>query len=181
MNQLALRSRIQGNPRFAELLEAVRATTLAAYDHQDLPFERLVDAVVAERNLGQQPIFQVKIVLQNPPTEALAVSGLTFRAVPRAHTVARFDLILFLSEQASALDCHLEYATDLFDRSTADALLRRLSIALSTLAADPGRRVFDVPLFSAAERAMILAESAGPSVPRPERRTVQDAISVTRS
>ena len=133
VNTLVLRTDTAGNPSFRELIARVRATNLAAYGHQELPFERLVEVVNPARSLARHPLFQVMLAFQNNPPAGFDLPGLTTAFEPVAATTAKFDLSVSLGEQRCIqriagwdIDGVLEYATDLFDRATVEALARRL-------------------------------------------------------
>ena len=158
INTLALRTDLSGDPPFRALLERVRETTLDAYAHQDLPFERLVEAVQPERNLGYSPVFQAMLVLQNAPRSALELPGLRLRSVEREAHAAKFDLTLSLVESGAGLAGALEYSTELFDAATAERLLEHLRTLLEGIAADPGARLRALPLLGAGERRRLVAE-----------------------
>ncbi len=161
VNSLALRCNLGGDPTTAELFGRVRETALAAYAHQDLPFERLVAELRPERLLSQNPIFQVMCALQNAPLGALDLPGLDLAPLALSAPTAKFDLALSWSEQpdaGGALACELRYAADLFDAPTAARLLGHLRELLAGLAAQPGRRVAELPLLGAAERHQVLCE-----------------------
>jgi amino acid adenylation domain-containing protein/non-ribosomal peptide synthase protein (TIGR01720 family) len=146
VNTLALRGDLSGNPTFRELLSRVRAACLAAYAHQDLPFERLLALLQPERRLDRAPVFQVMLALDNVPTAALALPGLAARALPLGTGTAKYDLTLALAQTAEGLRGALEYSTDLFDPPT----IARLSAGFTTLLAsaieDPERRLADFAL-----------------------------------
>ncbi|NVJ28707.1 AMP-binding protein, partial [Myxococcus sp. AM011] len=158
INQLALRARLGGNPSFRELLERVKADTLGAYAHQDLPFEELVKAINPERGLGFAPLFQVKLVLQNQPDEELKVQGLTFRPLSSETGTARLDITLALQETARGLGCSVEYRTDLFTSDTINGLLSHLSTVLEAAAAQPQAPVSTLPLMQRDEQQRVLVE-----------------------
>src|SRR5262249_6671968 len=123
VNTLVLRGDLSGAPAFRELLGRMRETTLAAYLHQDVPFERLVEELAPERSLAQTPLFQVMLVLQNAPVESLAIRDLRFQPVSSPWTTAKFDLTISLSEHEGGLSGTAEHATDLHDGTTIDRLL----------------------------------------------------------
>ena len=158
VNTLALRTDLSGDPPFRALMERVRETTLAAYAHQDLPFERLVEAVRPERNLGYSPVFQAMLVLQNAPRSGLELPGLRLRTLEREAHAAKFDLTLSLVESGGGLVGALEYSTELFDAATAERLLEHLRTLLAGIAADPGTRLRALPLLGEAERRRLVAE-----------------------
>ena len=145
-------------PTFAELLETTRSTALGAFAHQDLPFERLVDELQIERSLAHHPVFQVVLALQNAPAGELRLPELTLQPLALEGGTAKLDLLLSLSETADGLEGACEYSADLFDASTIDRMMGHLRTLLATAAADPDRRLSDLPLLTAAERHQLLAE-----------------------
>ena len=122
VNTLALRTSFEGDPTFRELLQRVRATSLAAYAHQDLPFERLVEELQPSRDPSYNAIFQVVFALQNTPDQELQLPGVTLQGMEVDAGTAQLDLSLYIWETTGGLVCRLEYNTDLFE----DATIRRL-------------------------------------------------------
>ncbi|WP_206506078.1 non-ribosomal peptide synthetase [Streptomyces chrestomyceticus] len=159
LNTLVLRTDVSGNPSFTELVGRVRETDLAAYAHQDLPFEHLVDVLNPVRSLARHPLFQVAFALQNAPDTAFAAPGLGAEAVPVGLASSKFDLSVVLRERpdGGGLDGLLEYATDLFDPATAQALVTRLVEVFGRLAADARARVGDLDILLAGERERLVA------------------------
>ena len=159
-NTLVLRGDLGGSPSFRELLGRARGTTLDAYAHPDVPFEKLVEELAPERSLAHTPLFQVMFAFQNaaavPRTPSLP--GLEVEALPPVSHAAKFDLEFVLFEGAAGLDGKLEYARDLFDGPTMDRLLVALTTLLAAAAADPDLPVRGLHLLSAAGRAQIVAE-----------------------
>ncbi|HEX3128096.1 MAG TPA: non-ribosomal peptide synthase/polyketide synthase [Thermoanaerobaculia bacterium] len=147
-----------GEPTFAELLESTRSTALGAFAHQDLPFERLVDELQIERSLARHPVFQVVFALQNAPSGELRLPGLTLAPLALEGGTAKLDLLLSLSETPTGLEGVWEYSTDLFDASTIDRMTGHLRTLLEGVAADPERRLSDLPLLTEAERHQALTE-----------------------
>ncbi|HEX2642744.1 MAG TPA: amino acid adenylation domain-containing protein, partial [Thermoanaerobaculia bacterium] len=158
VNTLVLRGDLTGNPTFRELLGRVRETALAAYLHQDVPFEKLVEELVSERSLAHTPLFQVMLVLQNAPAESLEIQDLLLRSMEMGSTTAKFDLTLDLLEEDGGLLGAVEHATDLFDVPTIGRLLGHFERLLASAAAEPDRRIFDLPIASEAESVQILYE-----------------------
>ncbi|WP_369212912.1 amino acid adenylation domain-containing protein, partial [Streptomyces flavofungini] len=163
VNTLVLRTDLSGDPTFAELLERVRATDLAAYAHQDVPFERLVDELNPTRSLSRNPLFQVMLALQNVPEVAWELPGVTVAPAPLpTELAARFDLAFSVVERRdgrgapAGLDGEILYATDLFDEGTAHALAERLTRVLAQVAAEPGLRLSEVDILTEAERTRLL-------------------------
>ncbi|HKH48755.1 MAG TPA: amino acid adenylation domain-containing protein, partial [Thermoanaerobaculia bacterium] len=158
VNTLVLRADLAGGPTFRELLGRVRETALAAYLHQDAPFEKLVEELAPERSLAQTPLFQVMFELQNVPTASLEIQDLHVRPVGDTGTVAKFDLTLNLEERDGGLSGTMEHATDLFDVTTIDLLMRHYERLLAAAVAAPEGRVGEPSLLSAAESHQLLAE-----------------------
>ncbi|HEX5751790.1 MAG TPA: amino acid adenylation domain-containing protein, partial [Archangium sp.] len=148
VNQLVLRSKLEGNPSVRDFLARVRETTLGAYAHQDLPFEELVKALNPERSTSRSPLFQVKLTLQNEPLPSLDMSGLTIRALPLDAGVARHDLTLFCREGDEGLHCNWEYSTDLFEGPTVERMAGHFQRLLEEMLAHPQRPVSTLSLLS---------------------------------
>ncbi|MCA1581685.1 MAG: condensation domain-containing protein [Acidobacteria bacterium] len=141
INTIVLRLRLEGNPSFRELMQRVRETALGAYTHQEVPFERLVDALKVERTLSHNPVFQVWFVLQNsggPPPE---LAGLSVEDVALETEAIRHDLQLSAEETSSGLNIQWDYATDIFDFSTIERLSDRFEVLLTRILERP-----DAPL-----------------------------------
>ncbi|MEW5927751.1 MAG: condensation domain-containing protein, partial [Gemmatimonadota bacterium] len=157
VNTLALRTRLDGDPAFAELVARVREMLLGAHDHQELPFEKLVGELRVERSLSHAPVFQVMFSLQGLP-RPFRLGGV--RAVPLEAVceTAKFDLSLMLQEEGGAVSGYLEYAADLFDRSTAERMLEHLRVLLHAAADDPALPLSRVPLLPPAERRRLLED-----------------------
>ncbi len=158
LNMLALRTDGGGDPSFAELLARVRHTALAAYDHADVPFERIVDEVNVERDRSRPPLVQTMLALNSTPRVPLTLRGLAVEPLDLSARVSRFDLSLALSVQGGELGGGLEYSTDLFDRTTMARLAGHLVHLLAAVADDPSRRVAAIELLSPAERQQVAVE-----------------------
>jgi amino acid adenylation domain-containing protein len=141
VNTLVIRSKLTGRPSFRQLLRQVRDTSLGAYAHQDVPFEKLVDGLDIVRNMSHAPLFQAMFALQNTPSDAVRLPGLTVAPIPIHGGTTPFDLTLVMAESGNGLGGWLEYATDLFDADTAASFLRYFEKLLTEIVADP-----DAPL-----------------------------------
>ncbi len=157
-NTLVLRGDLAADPTLAELLGRVRETTLSAYAHQDLPFEKLVEELSPERDLSRNPLFQVMLVLQNQPRPESGIAGLTLEPVFVETEIAKFDLTLFWWEEGGRLEGLVEYNTDLFDAATVQRLMAGYERLLAAMAADGSRRLTAVPLLARAQRHQLLDE-----------------------
>jgi amino acid adenylation domain-containing protein len=162
VNTLVMRTDLSGAPSFRELLGRVRTTALGAYAHQDLPFEKLVEELQPLRNLSSQPLFQVMFVLQNTSRPTVTqLPGIELRAVGGRRVTAKFDVTLQMQETPHGLRGEIEYATDLFDRSTIERLAGHLRILLEGIVADPDARISELSLLSDAERHRVVEEWNG--------------------
>ncbi|MFC5743023.1 non-ribosomal peptide synthetase [Dyella tabacisoli] len=164
VNTLVLRTDLSGQPSFDALLERVRRTDLAAYAHQDLPFERLVEMLNPARSLNHHPLFQAILAVQNNATVPFELPGLTVSTAAVDVLAAKFDLSLSFTEHyatdasPNGLDGVLEYATDLFDRDSAERFVRYLCHLLDTLVRDPALTLAQVSLLAPDERQHILQD-----------------------
>ena len=146
VNTLILRTDLSGGPTFNELLKRVREVTLEAYAHQDLPFEVLVEAVQPERNQSYSPLFQVMFVLQNAPQEEFELPNIKLRPFLINRTTAKFDLTLFMFEDAERFSGYFEYNTDLFDRETIIRITDHFQNLLEEIVEDPDRQLNNLAL-----------------------------------
>ncbi|TYC07301.1 amino acid adenylation domain-containing protein, partial [Actinomadura syzygii] len=154
LNTLVLRTDLSGDPTFAELLARVRDGDLAAFAHADLPFDRVVEALNPARSASRHPLFQTMVTFHSTTTDVRTLCGLPAEEVPADAGGAKFDLEVAFGENATSgrLSGGVRYATDLFDRTTAEALADRLVRLLTAVAADPGARVAELDLFGDGER-----------------------------
>ncbi|WP_176735225.1 non-ribosomal peptide synthetase [Streptomyces sp. EN27] len=201
VNTLVLRTDTAGNPTLRELLHRVRTTDLAAYEHQDLPFERLVERIAPERSLARHPLFQVMLNFNNTAEHgegrgaAGAGSSLEVRREHVFAGVAKFDLLFGFTERRTdtepegGIGAFLEYSTDLFDRGTVASLRDRLIRVLEAFAGDAGRRLTEVDILGPGEREELLSADDGAETAAPapalsaafERQAARtpDAVAVT--
>ena len=172
VNTLVLRARMAGSAApakdetreadltFRSLLRQVRDTALEAYDHQDLPFEMLVEGLQPERSASHAPFFQVMFALQNAPVGALELPGLAIAPLDVHSGVAKFDLTLVMYEQegepGGGLGGTVEYNVDLWDAATIERMLSHFMTLLEGIAADADRPLYALPLLAEAEREQLL-------------------------
>ncbi|MCP2163250.1 non-ribosomal peptide synthase domain TIGR01720/amino acid adenylation domain-containing protein [Goodfellowiella coeruleoviolacea] len=152
VNTLVLRTDVSGDPSFRELVARVREADLAAYAHQDVPFERLVDVLSPQRSLARHPLFQVMVVYRAGGGADVTLPGLDTTAVNTPVETARFDLTVVLSDHRDAeITGLLNYAVDLFDRGTVERFARWLTRLFDSAAAAPQRRVSELDLLDQTE------------------------------
>ncbi len=171
VNTLVLRTDTSGDPTFQELLHRVRDTNLAAYQHQDVPFEHLVDKLNPERSLNKQPLFQVMLALQTSDDIPLHLPGLSGRVEPVRSQRAKFDFTVLLEERyaegvPTGMHGVLEYSTELFTEASARRLAERLVAFLRTVVTEPAAPLSRVDVLDEAERAHVLAAGTGPIRPQ---------------
>jgi amino acid adenylation domain-containing protein len=158
VNTLVLRTDLSGDPEFVELLRREREVTLGAYAHQEVPFDRVVQELRPERDARRSPLFQVMLVLQNTPREALRIPGLEFEPMRSEQKTSKFDLVLTVNETGAGADVKLDYSTDLFDRQTIERMVRHWQNLLRDIAANPRRRLSELDMLTPQEKKQVLAE-----------------------
>jgi amino acid adenylation domain-containing protein len=165
-NTVVLRADLSGNPRFHELLTRVAATTSAAALYQELPFEKIVATLLPERSYDRSPLVQVMFVLQNASADIdLHLAGLRLEWLEVDTATAKFDLTLTIAERAQGLSGAFEYNSDLFDPASIARLCGHFQMQLAGIAADPRRRLADLPLLTEPElRQLNLAPAVQPTV-----------------
>ncbi len=170
INSLVLRLGLEGDPGFRRLLDRAREVTLEAFAHQDVPFEKLLEALRIERDLSRTPLFQVMLVLHNFPRAAVDLSGVRLETIPVDQGHADFDLTLWLSEDAAGLGGAFTYSLALFEEATVARLGGHLAALIRAALAEPDRSVHELPLLGEDERRQILGEwSVGPAAQGAER------------
>ena len=169
INTLVLRGDLSGSPTFEELLARVRETTLTAYEHQDLPFELLVEELQPKRDLSRSPLFQAMFVLQNAPIPQKHLRDLTFSPLEFETGTSKFDLFCQFEETESGLKGWMEYNTDLFDASTIDRMVGSFEQVLESVVSDPGRLIDTIDLLPSSERHNVLVDWNATDEPYPDR------------
>jgi amino acid adenylation domain-containing protein len=158
VNTLVLRSNLSGNPTFRELLGQVREVCLDAYEHQDLPFEKLVEELEPQRDMSRNPLFQVMFALDEDPISGFELSDLSLTALKLERGIAKFDLTLTMVEREERLRGVASYSTDLFEGDTIRRMLDHFQTLLEGIAANPDERLSDLPLLTAADRHRLLID-----------------------
>ena len=176
VNTLVLRSDLSDDASFEVLVSRARRSSLAAQDHQDLPFERLVEELSPERSLSWTPLFQAMLVVQNVPEGELSLPGLSIAPLGLEGETAKFDLSLSLSEVSGGYSGSLTYRRDLWDGSTLRRWWGHWETLLAGALANPGLRASELPLLSASERAEILEGRFGGVEVEPVRTTLAELL-----
>jgi fengycin family lipopeptide synthetase B len=158
VNTLVMKGDLRGNPTFRELLRRVRTSAIDAYDHQDLPFEKLVEELQPQRNLNQNPLFQVAFSLQNAPRQELTLPHLNVQLLRIGAGRAKFDLTLTLHEMKDGLEGSFEYSTDLFDAARIERMMGHYQELLSEVTAHPEKPVPQLSFLTTAERRYLLSD-----------------------
>ncbi len=176
VNMLALRLRFDGQPTVTSLLKQVKEATLAAFEHQALPFERVVEAVRPARSLSHSPLFQSMLALNNTPDDGsvLSLPDLQLEPVEQVIATAQYDLALYLNDAEEAPTGLLAYATDLFDRATVERWAGYYVRLLEAMVADPSAIVDTLPILSDAERGLVLAEFNATQAEYPEESLIHE-------
>ena len=156
VNTLVLRTDAGNNPSFQEMLGRVREVVLSAYDHQDLPFKKVVETLQPERNTSHVPLFQVMFAMQNVPYPTLNLPGLMLQQLEVENETVMFDLALSVRDTKAGLQATLGYSTDLFDGFTINAMLRHFQILAQGVITHPEQRISELSLLTAAERQQLL-------------------------
>jgi len=158
VNSLAIRTHLSGNPSFRQLLSQVREVTLGAYDHQDLPLEKLIEELNPERDLSRSPLFQVMFAFQNTLSQPWELPGLTITPLEVHSGTSKFDLTLALQETSEGIKGGIEYNTDLFKAETITRMLGHFQVLLEGIVANPEQCLSDLPLLTPDEQHQLLVE-----------------------
>ena len=157
INTLPLRIDIAGNPTFGTLLDRVKQSALEAYEHQDLPFEKLVEELRPERSNGM-PFFQVMFQYQHAPRGSVVLDGLTFKSEAVENETAKVDLSLGAYERDGVVKFQIEYSTDLFDRETIQTMASRFTVLLQSIVSNPHLSAGQFAIMTDAERDQLIID-----------------------
>jgi amino acid adenylation domain-containing protein len=159
VNNLVLRTDLSDDPTFLQLLQQVKKVVIEAYDHQNLPFEKLVEALHPERNLSYTPLFQIDFALEHEPVSTITLKDLTINISDAGvnHT-AKFDLSLSLQKTEQGLTGAFEYSTDLFDAATITRMVQHWQTLLAGIVGNPEQKLSNLPILSAIEQHKLLVE-----------------------
>jgi amino acid adenylation domain-containing protein/non-ribosomal peptide synthase protein (TIGR01720 family) len=157
VNNLVLRSRLEHQNTFNQVLQQIRHTCLDAYDQQDLPFEQLVEQLAIDRYLNQNPLFSIAFVLHSSSDrlESIELPQLKLEYLPQIQRTSRFDLSLDMDDRPDGLVGRLEYSTALFARSTIQQLIQHFEAILAAVVAQPDQQIAQIELFSPADLAQL--------------------------
>ncbi|MBC7873988.1 MAG: AMP-binding protein, partial [Ferruginibacter sp.] len=175
VNTLVLRSQVDNNLSFTELLQQVKTTTLEAFENQDVPFEKVVEAVVIERDNSRSPLFQVMLVLQNTPDkEGIQLGQVTLSEESFENNKVKFELDFSLTETSEGLQGSVEYCTDLYQTPTIKRMLAHLIILLNSLVKAPGQKIGLLPILSTREKEELLESLHGREASYPLHKSLID-------
>jgi len=173
VNTLALRSEVDSESTFKDFLQQVRSTTMEAYTHQEIPFEKVVDVLVLERDMSRNPLFQVMFVLRNTPEiPDLKLGEVELKAYTYNRTSTLFDITLFITENEHGLHCLFEYSTSLYTEQTINRMMSHFKELLHSIVTVPEQKIGVISIVSIAEKNQLLVEfnsgAAGNTYPKDE-------------
>ena len=174
VNTLVLRTNLADSRSFRDLLKQVSEMTLGAYEHQDLPFEMLVDEVQSTRDPSRSPLFQVMFILQNAPIGALKLPGLTLSPLTIDSRTAKFDLTLSMAETTQGLVSTFEYNTALFEASTIERIANHFEKLLMEMVADPDQALSEVSLLPETDVDQLLRQWNDTQMDYPKHQCLDD-------
>ena len=174
VNTLPLRTNLAGNPTFQELLGRVRETTLGAFAHQDLPFDKLVAELQPERSLNHMPFTKVMFVVQQAPLEEAQMAGLKVEFLDLESCTAKFDITVYVQESSHGMEARIEYNRDLFDSAGISRLLEHFETLLQGIAANPKQRLSELPLLGAEEQRQLLGEWNNTAADYPRGKSIAE-------
>ncbi|MGG4442796.1 non-ribosomal peptide synthetase [Brevibacillus fortis] len=162
VNTLAIRSYPRGDQSFLSFLEEVRQTTLGAFEHQDYPFDQLVDRLQIQRDVSRNPVFNTLFTLHNEINLDVQMDGLLLKRYPSDYSISKFDLSFDVTECENGLECSFEYATALFDPDTIERMAKHYSQLIRSIVEDPSTKLAHIRMITPAEETKILHEFSSP-------------------
>ncbi|RAJ29156.1 non-ribosomal peptide synthetase [Pedobacter cryoconitis] len=177
-NTLALRSNLGGNPSFLDLLQQVKETAMSAYEYQDVPFERVVEAVGQERDKSRNPLYQVIFTVQNiPEVPEFRLGEAVFTEQKTGRATSQFDLNVSVVARAAGIEISVEYCTDLFKSATIDRMFGNYQQLLASILSKPSQEIDQLPLLRKPELQALLFDFNNTAVAYPHEQTLIDLFS----
>jgi len=161
VNTLVMRGDLSEEQTFLDLLQQIKEVALGAYEHQDLPFEKLVELIQPQRSLSYHPVFQVFFDMDNVPEDAIELQNLTIRPMEINHGTSKFDLSLYAREQHEGLYLTFEYSTDLFDSGTIERMGSHFQNLLCAITEAPEQLIGALPLHNQEEQEELFLTCKG--------------------
>ena len=174
VNSLVMRTDVSANPSFRELVQRVNVNAHGAFEHQDLPFEKLVDELQPERDLSRNPLFQVMFALQNAPMELLELKGLRLNVASHETRSTRFDMEFHIWQGQGALAIKLIYNTDLFDEATVSRMLSHYQFLMEGMMSSPDVKIADLHMLMEQERQLVIHQWNDTGTDYPRENTVHE-------
>ena len=173
VNTLALRSEVKSGSSFTELLQQIKATTMEAYEYQDVPFEKVVEVVVKERDMNRNPLFQVMMVLQNTPkVDTVSLGEAQLSVEEFEHDTAQFDITFFIAETAEGLRCSINYSIDLYKEATIIRMGDHFKTLLSSIVKNPQQKIGELKMLTEKEEHQLLYDFNDTVVDYPKDKTI---------
>uniref|UniRef100_UPI00046FE480 non-ribosomal peptide synthetase n=1 Tax=Paenibacillus massiliensis TaxID=225917 RepID=UPI00046FE480 len=172
VNTLAIRSYPAADKTFVQYVQETKEASLKAFEHQDYPFEELVDKLDLRRDLSRNPLFDTLFVLQNVEQDTQELDGLQFKPYPHSHQTAKFDLTLQITEGVSELACSMEYATSLFQQDTVERLAQHLQQLIDVIIARPETKLSAIEIITPQERVQIVEQFNATAADYPRNSTI---------
>src|SRR6266404_1439831 len=174
VNTLVMRTDLSGAPSFAQLLSKVKEVTLGAYSNQDVPFEKLVEALSPERDLNRTPLFQVMFILQNAPLPQMQLGEAKLEPINVSSGTSKFDLTMSLEEKAGSIQGYLEYSTELFEEQTIQRMIGHFKVLIEAIVGNEQASIDDLPLLTDVERKQLIEQWSGVSRPLPSKKCLHE-------
>ena len=175
INTLAIRAEVKGEVPFTEILGQVKQTTLEAFEYQDVPFEKIVDSVVKDRDLSRTPLYQVTFVLQNTPDiPELKLGEISLSSEDIQYNISKFDMVFSITETAKGLQGVIEYCTDLYKESTILRFIDHFKELLVSIIKDPEQKIDQLSLVTEAEENKLLVDFNNTEAEYPKDKNIID-------
>ena len=177
INTVALRSEIESDLPFRDFLQKVKSTTLEAYEHQDVPFEKIVDAVVKQRDMSRSPLFQVSFMLQNTPeVPELKLGDAILKVEEFSNNISKIDITFSLTETPDGIEGNVEYCTDLYTEETILRMTSHFKELLASILKAPDQKIGSLNMITEKEERQLLVEFNDNERKYPKEKTIVDII-----